>query len=151
MLMPKRLGCSGVRRGAKLAGPGVRRGVQCGVARRHSSLAAPQKTKASLKGSPEGGPVVPLWKPRTNGQPNDKRDCRVRDPCALAGPGTHFSSSLKVAVAFEGSPTPARWVLRASSRSARAPPTVPRSPDWLKMKNPACSAVKREAEEDWGR
>jgi bifunctional non-homologous end joining protein LigD len=23
------------------------------------------------------------------------------------------------------------------------------SPDWLKMKNPACSAVKREAEEDW--
>jgi bifunctional non-homologous end joining protein LigD len=26
-----------------------------------------------------------------------------------------------------------------------------RSPDWLKMKNPACSAVKREAEEDWRR
>jgi ATP-dependent DNA ligase len=26
-----------------------------------------------------------------------------------------------------------------------------RSPDWLKMKNPACLAVKREAEEDWGR
>ena len=26
-----------------------------------------------------------------------------------------------------------------------------RSPDWLKMKNPACSAVKREAEEDWSR
>jgi ATP-dependent DNA ligase len=25
------------------------------------------------------------------------------------------------------------------------------SPDWLKMKNPACAAVKREAEEDWGR
>jgi bifunctional non-homologous end joining protein LigD len=24
-----------------------------------------------------------------------------------------------------------------------------RSPDWLKMKNPACEAVKRE--EDWGR
>jgi bifunctional non-homologous end joining protein LigD len=24
-------------------------------------------------------------------------------------------------------------------------------PRWLKMKNPACSAVKREAEEDWGR
>jgi bifunctional non-homologous end joining protein LigD len=24
-----------------------------------------------------------------------------------------------------------------------------RSPDWLKMKNPACAAVKREAEEDW--
>jgi bifunctional non-homologous end joining protein LigD len=26
-----------------------------------------------------------------------------------------------------------------------------RSPDWLKMKNPEASAVKREAEEDWGR
>jgi ATP-dependent DNA ligase len=26
-----------------------------------------------------------------------------------------------------------------------------RSPDWLKAKNPACAAVKREAEEDWGR
>jgi ATP-dependent DNA ligase len=26
-----------------------------------------------------------------------------------------------------------------------------RSPDWLKMKNPACAAVKREAEEDWGK
>jgi bifunctional non-homologous end joining protein LigD len=25
-----------------------------------------------------------------------------------------------------------------------------RSPDWLKMKNPAHAAVKREAEEDWG-
>jgi bifunctional non-homologous end joining protein LigD len=26
-----------------------------------------------------------------------------------------------------------------------------RSPDWLKMKNPAAPAVKREEEEDWGR
>jgi bifunctional non-homologous end joining protein LigD len=26
-----------------------------------------------------------------------------------------------------------------------------RSADWLKMKNPAHPAVKREAEEDWGR
>ena len=26
-----------------------------------------------------------------------------------------------------------------------------RSPDWLKSKNPACAAVKRETEEDWGR
>jgi ATP-dependent DNA ligase len=24
-----------------------------------------------------------------------------------------------------------------------------RSPDWLKSKNPACEAVRREAEEDW--
>ena len=26
-----------------------------------------------------------------------------------------------------------------------------RSPDWLKMKNPAAPAVKRETEEDWGK
>jgi bifunctional non-homologous end joining protein LigD len=26
-----------------------------------------------------------------------------------------------------------------------------RSPNWLKIKNPAAPAVKREAEEDWGR
>jgi bifunctional non-homologous end joining protein LigD len=26
-----------------------------------------------------------------------------------------------------------------------------RSPDWLKAKNPACEAVRREEEEDWGR
>jgi bifunctional non-homologous end joining protein LigD len=26
-----------------------------------------------------------------------------------------------------------------------------RSPDWLKFKNPAAPAVKREAEGDWGR
>jgi hypothetical protein len=57
---------SGVRRGAKLAGPGVRPDVQCGGAPRRSSLAAPQKTKASLKGSPKGGPVSSLlWKART--------------------------------------------------------------------------------------
>jgi ATP-dependent DNA ligase len=26
-----------------------------------------------------------------------------------------------------------------------------RSRDWIKVKNPACAAGKREAEEDWGR
>src|SRR5262249_19678600 len=26
-----------------------------------------------------------------------------------------------------------------------------RSPDWLKMKNPVAPAVKRDAEEDWGK
>jgi hypothetical protein len=25
------------------------------------------------------------------------------------------------------------------------------SPDWLKSKNPACAAVKREEEENWGK
>jgi hypothetical protein len=44
----------------------------------------------------------------------------------------------------------------ATKRSDRAkrkdsPYRSGRSPDWLKMKNPACEAVKREAEEDWGK
>jgi hypothetical protein len=35
-----------------------------------------------------------------------------------------------------------RWT--ASEKSGR-------SPDWLKFKNPAAPAVRREVEEDWGR
>ena len=35
-------------------------------------------------------------------------------------------------------------------RSAAIVPSYGRSPDWLKFKNPAAPAVKREAEEDWG-
>ena len=39
-----------------------------------------------------------------------------------------------------------------AAANARIRPTAAgRSPDWLKMKNPCCDAVKREAEEDWGR
>jgi len=36
---------------------------------------------------------------------------------------------------------------RGAERSHRSG----RSPDWLKMKNPACAALKREEEEDWGK
>jgi bifunctional non-homologous end joining protein LigD len=37
-----------------------------------------------------------------------------------------------------------------SKRKASAYRSGP-SPDWIKSKNPACEAVRREAEEDWGR
>jgi ATP-dependent DNA ligase len=37
------------------------------------------------------------------------------------------------------------------SKRLASPYRSGRSPDWLKMKNPAAPAVKREAEEDWGR
>jgi hypothetical protein len=87
-----------------------------------------------------------------NGRPNDKRDCRVRDPCALAGPGTHFSSPLKVAVAFEGFSHACKLGLEGIvSKRKDSVYRSGRSPDWLKMKNPAAPAVKREAEEDSGR
>jgi hypothetical protein len=45
---------------------------------------------------------------------------------------------------------PARWGPKASKRKDSAYRSG-RSPDWLKMKNPACAAVTREAEEDWRR
>jgi hypothetical protein len=35
--------------------------------------------------------------------------------------------------------------------NASRPVKASRSPDWLKMKNADAPAVKREAEEDWGR
>jgi ATP-dependent DNA ligase len=36
------------------------------------------------------------------------------------------------------------------SKRKTSPYRSGRSPDWLKSKNPACEAVRREAEEDWG-
>src|SRR6516165_7717410 len=44
--------------------------------------------------SESGGPPFE-WKVRTNGRPNNKRDCRIRDPWALVGPVTRFASALK--------------------------------------------------------
>jgi ATP-dependent DNA ligase len=37
------------------------------------------------------------------------------------------------------------------SKRKTSPYRSDHSPDWPKSKNPACEAVKREAEEDWGR
>jgi bifunctional non-homologous end joining protein LigD len=37
------------------------------------------------------------------------------------------------------------------SKRKDSPYRSARSPDWLKMKNAAAPAVKREAEEEWGR
>ena len=47
---------------------------------------------------------------------------------------------------------PARWGWRASCQSGWARGyRSGRSPDWLKFKNPEAPAVKREAEEEWGK
>jgi len=37
------------------------------------------------------------------------------------------------------------------SKRRTSPYRSGRSPDWIKSKNPACAAVRREAEEDWSR
>ena len=36
------------------------------------------------------------------------------------------------------------------SKRKTSPYRSGRSPDWIKTKNPACEAVRREAEDDWG-
>jgi ATP-dependent DNA ligase len=47
---------------------------------------------------------------------------------------------------------PARWGLEGIvSKRLGSHYRAGRSPDWLKFKNPAAPAVRREAEEDWGR
>jgi len=43
-----------------------------------------------------------------------------------------------------------RFVSSVSPKPA-PPARGARSPDWLKMMNPEAPAVKREAEEDWGK
>ena len=45
----------------------------------------------------------------------------------------------------------ARWLEGIVSKRRDPPYRLGRSKDWLKMKNPACEAVKREAGEDWGK
>jgi ATP-dependent DNA ligase len=46
--------------------------------------------------------------------------------------------------------TPARWFEGIVSKRRNSTYRSGRSPDWIKSKNPAAPAVKREAEEDWG-
>jgi hypothetical protein len=42
------------------------------------------------------------------------------------------------------------WPEGIVSKRKHSPYRSGRSFDWLKMKNPACAAVKREADEGWG-
>jgi ATP-dependent DNA ligase len=43
------------------------------------------------------------------------------------------------------------WLEGIVSKRKGSPYRSGRSPDWLKMKNPAGPTVQREAEEDWGK
>jgi hypothetical protein len=58
---------------------------------------------------------------------------------------------LGLSVAFEDHIHDGRAVSRTVCYDRTRPIAQGRSPDWLKSKNPACAAVKREEEEDWGR
>ena len=71
---------------------------------------------------------------------------------AKAGPGIRFNEHLDyddgAAVFHHACKMGLEGIV---SKRKDSPYRSGRSPDWLKMKNPACEAVKREAEEDWGK
>jgi bifunctional non-homologous end joining protein LigD len=83
--------------------------------------------------------------------PLEVRKARLRSMLAKAGLGLRFNEHL------EGNgPTVFAHACKMGvegivSKRKGSPYRSVRSPDWLKMKNPACAAVRREAEEDWGR
>ena len=83
--------------------------------------------------------------------PLEVRKATLRSMLAKAGLGLRFNEHL------EGDgPTVFAHACKMGlegivSKRKDSPYRSGRSPDWLKMKNPAAPAVKREAEEDWGR
>jgi bifunctional non-homologous end joining protein LigD len=82
--------------------------------------------------------------------PLEVRKATLRSVLAKAGPGLRFNEHL------EGDgPTVFAHACKMAlegivSKRKDSPYRSGRSPHWLKMKNPAAPAVKREAEEDWG-
>jgi bifunctional non-homologous end joining protein LigD len=83
--------------------------------------------------------------------PLEVRKATLASVLAKAGPGIRFNEHI------EGDgPTVFAHACKMGlegivSKRKDSPYRSGRSPDWLKMKNPACAAVKREEEEDWGR
>jgi ATP-dependent DNA ligase len=82
--------------------------------------------------------------------PLEVRKATLRSLLAKAGLGLRYNEHL------EGDPTVFAHACNMGlegivSKRKDSAYRSGRSPDWLKMKNPAASAVKREAEEDCGR
>ena len=85
-------------------------------------------------------------------EPIEVRQRRSPASCAKAGQACGSMSIWRTIPDPWCSSTPARWGFEGIvSKRKGSPYRSGRSKDWLKMKNPACEAVKREAEEDWGR
>jgi bifunctional non-homologous end joining protein LigD len=85
-------------------------------------------------------------------EPLEVRKATLASVLAKAGPGIRFNEHLDYddgAAVFQHA---CRMGLEGIvSKRKDSPYRSGRSKDWLKMKNPACEAVKREAEEDWSR
>jgi bifunctional non-homologous end joining protein LigD len=83
--------------------------------------------------------------------PLEVRKATLANVLAKAGDGIRLNEHIE-----EDGPTVFRHACKLGlegivSKRKDSPYRSGRSADWLKMKNPACAAVKREAEEDWGR
>jgi bifunctional non-homologous end joining protein LigD len=83
--------------------------------------------------------------------PIDRRQRVKRQPLVKAGPGLRLNEHIEA-----DGPTVFAHACKMSlegivSKHKASAYRSGRSPDWLKCKNPACEAVKREAEEDWRR
>jgi bifunctional non-homologous end joining protein LigD len=84
--------------------------------------------------------------------PLEVRKATLASVLARAAPGLRLNEHIE----HEDGETVFRHACRMGlegivSKRRDSPYRSGRSPDWLKMKNPACAAVKREEEEDWGR
>ena len=84
-------------------------------------------------------------------EPIEVRKATVASILRKSRPGVRLNELLEHPEAPLCSSTPARWALRIVSERPGSRYRSGRSPNWLKFKHPAAPAVKREAEEDWGR
>ncbi|HEY6602503.1 MAG TPA: DNA ligase [Xanthobacteraceae bacterium] len=83
--------------------------------------------------------------------PLEGRTATLQMILAKAGPGVRFNEHME----GDGE-TVFRHACKLGlegivSKRKDSPYRSGRSPDWLKSKNPVCEAVRREAEEDWGK
>jgi bifunctional non-homologous end joining protein LigD len=85
------------------------------------------------------------------GDPLAARKATLTTVLARVGHGIWFNDHIE-----DDGPTVFRHACKLGlegivSKRKGSPYRSGRSPDWLKMKNSACAAVKREEEEDWGK
>jgi bifunctional non-homologous end joining protein LigD len=84
--------------------------------------------------------------------PLEVRKATLASVLTKAGPGLRFNEHIE----HDDGETVFRHACKLGlegivSKRLGSPYRSGRSPDWLKMKNPAAPAVKREAEEEWGK
>jgi bifunctional non-homologous end joining protein LigD len=84
--------------------------------------------------------------------PLNVRKATLASVLAKAGPGVRLNEHIE----HDDGETVFRHACKLGlegivSKRKDSPYRSGRSRDWLKMKNPACEAVRREAEEDWGK